>query len=102
MTCVIHAHFINIARPGTYAAELNRMLTANGLPPVKLGLEELNPSNLFERPCRAFRKKGTKRCNRLWRTVTPEGKKEKKQIVSTHVGQEIALRWRKEGGVFQK
>ena len=33
-TCIIHAHFINLAKPGSYGKELNRMLIANGLPPV--------------------------------------------------------------------
>ena len=33
-TCIIHAHFVNLARPGSYEAELNRMLRSNGLPPV--------------------------------------------------------------------
>ena len=33
-TCSIHAHFINMARPGTYENTLNKMLRANGLPHV--------------------------------------------------------------------
>ena len=33
-TCIIHAHFINMARPGTYEATLNKMLKANGLSPL--------------------------------------------------------------------
>ena len=32
--CIIHAHFINMARPGSYEATLNKMLRANGLPTV--------------------------------------------------------------------
>ena len=35
MTCVIHAHIVNLASPGSYEKELNRMLTLNGLPTVK-------------------------------------------------------------------
>ena len=30
-TCIIHAHFINMARPGTYEVTLNKMLKANRL-----------------------------------------------------------------------
>ena len=33
-TCIIHAYFVNLGKPGTYAAEVNRMLKANGLPTV--------------------------------------------------------------------
>ena len=32
-TCIIHAHFVNLARPGSYETTLNQMLRANGLPP---------------------------------------------------------------------
>ena len=32
--CIIHAHFINMAKPGTYETTLNKMLQANGLPSV--------------------------------------------------------------------
>ena len=34
-TCIIHAHFVNMANPGSYESELNKMLVANNLPPVK-------------------------------------------------------------------
>ena len=34
-TCIIHAPFMNMGRPGTYASELNKMLQINGFPPVK-------------------------------------------------------------------
>ncbi|KAG0724755.1 hypothetical protein GWK47_039957 [Chionoecetes opilio] len=34
MTCIIHAHFINIAKPGSYQTELNKMLTLNNLPNI--------------------------------------------------------------------
>ena len=33
-TCIIHAHFDNMARPGTYETTLNRILKANGPTPV--------------------------------------------------------------------
>ena len=33
-TCIIHAHFVNMARPETYETTLNKMLKAKGLPPV--------------------------------------------------------------------
>ena len=35
MICVIHAHFINIAQPGSYEKELNKMLVTNGLPTIR-------------------------------------------------------------------
>ena len=38
-TCIMHAHFVNLARTGSYEAELNRMLKSNGLPPVVVPLE---------------------------------------------------------------
>lgn len=34
-TCILHAHLNNIAIPGTYAKELNNMLTLNNLPNIK-------------------------------------------------------------------
>ena len=34
-TCVIHAHVINLCRPGSYEMELDKMQKANGLLPVK-------------------------------------------------------------------
>ena len=34
LKCIIHAHMINMARPGTYANELNKMLEINNLPTV--------------------------------------------------------------------
>ena len=34
LTCIIHAHMINMARPGSYSRELNNMLKINNLPPV--------------------------------------------------------------------
>ena len=38
-TCIIHVYFVNLARLGSYEAELNRMLKSNGLPPVVVPLE---------------------------------------------------------------
>ena len=35
MTCIIHAHVVNLASPGSYERELNRMLSMNGLPTIK-------------------------------------------------------------------
>ena len=30
MICVLHAHFVNTAKPGSYEQELNKMLAING------------------------------------------------------------------------
>ena len=38
-TCIIHAHFVNLARPGSYETELNKLLKANGLPSIKIPSE---------------------------------------------------------------
>lgn len=35
-TCMLHAHFQNMAEPGTYETELNNLLRANKLPPIKI------------------------------------------------------------------
>ena len=40
MTCIIHAHVVNLASPGSYEKELNKMLALNGLPTIK------TPSNV--------------------------------------------------------
>ena len=45
-TCTIHAHFVNLGRPGTYASEINRMLEANGLPNV-VGPADVPSKELF-------------------------------------------------------
>ena len=34
--CVSHAHYVNASNPGSYEEELNRILTANKLPNVKI------------------------------------------------------------------
>lgn len=36
MTCMIHAHLMNIVNPGTYNTEMNKLLKANSLPSVIL------------------------------------------------------------------
>lgn len=36
LTAVVHAHILNICNPGSYERELNEMLKANNLPPVKV------------------------------------------------------------------
>lgn len=33
--CLMYAHIINIARPGTFEDEVNKMLKLNNLPPIK-------------------------------------------------------------------
>ena len=38
-TCIIHAHFVNPARPGTYETELNKLSKANVLPSIKIPTE---------------------------------------------------------------
>ena len=38
-TCIIHAHFINLARPGSHEMELNKLLKSNGLPPIIIPTE---------------------------------------------------------------
>ena len=38
-TCIIHAHFVNMARPGSYETELNKLLKSNGLPTVNIPTE---------------------------------------------------------------
>lgn len=36
LTCMLHAHFMNIAQPGSYNLEMNKLLKANNLPQVNL------------------------------------------------------------------
>lgn len=36
LTCMLHAHFMNMAQPGTYNIEMNKLLKANNLPTVNL------------------------------------------------------------------
>lgn len=35
-TCMLHAHFVNIANPGTYSTVLNKTLKLNDLPEIKI------------------------------------------------------------------
>lgn len=35
LTCMLHAHFMNMADPGTWNRELNNMLKLNSLPEIK-------------------------------------------------------------------
>lgn len=34
-SCMMHAHLVNMAKPGTYEIELNKMLKLNNLPPIR-------------------------------------------------------------------
>ena len=34
--CITHAHYMNMANPGTYEGELNKILTLNNLPKIKI------------------------------------------------------------------
>ena len=45
LTCIIHAHVINMANPGTYNEELNKVLKMNNLPTVNFPKNP--PSNKF-------------------------------------------------------
>lgn len=44
-TCILHAHFHNMADPGTYQTELNNLLKMNKLP--KINAPSKAPSNLI-------------------------------------------------------
>ncbi len=35
-TCILHAHYRNIENPGTYETELNKVLTLNNLPTIRI------------------------------------------------------------------
>lgn len=44
MVCVIHAHMVNSAEPGTYARTLNQMLTKNGITKREMWFPENPPT----------------------------------------------------------
>ena len=45
LTCILHGHIHNIAHPGTYNKEVNKLFKINKLPPIIL--PENSPSKKF-------------------------------------------------------